>query len=253
VTLLVGVLCGDGVVLAADSAVTMAGGPGQLTITHPARKIEIIAGKLIIAGTGQMGLGQRFCAVVDRMWPILEVADTPPVEVGRSLCQHTVNDFASTRTPAGGLGALVAFPSKGAFHLCEFQVADFQPELKTEKLWYVSMGSGQSLADPYLALIRKVFWSKGPPNVEDGIFAAVWVMHHAIKAAVGFVGPPIDVAILAKDGASMLPTDRVQEHLENVEAADEYFASWKTSGGSARDLPPPPPPNSIPPVEPGGS
>jgi hypothetical protein len=30
-------------------------------------------------------------------------------------------------------------------HLCEFAVTDFQPEFKTETMWYGSMGSGQPI------------------------------------------------------------------------------------------------------------
>jgi len=47
-----------------------------------------------------------------------------------------------------------------------------QPECKTTDCWYASMGSGQSLADPYLALMRRSVWQDGQPNIEEATFAA---------------------------------------------------------------------------------
>jgi hypothetical protein len=35
---------------------------------------------------------------------------------------------------------------------------DFQPEIKRGKLFFVSMGSGQPLADPFLAFVKRVLW-----------------------------------------------------------------------------------------------
>lgn len=243
-TLLVGVLCSDGIVVAADSAMTFGQGPGQFTISHQARKIDIVSNQVIVAGTGQVGLGQRFAAKVKELWAANRLRGTE-VDACRIIAEETLKDFSTTATQRGSFGALVAFPKSQTFHLCEFAAADMQPELKTKKAWFVSMGSGQSLADPYLALMRTVFWSKGPPNVEDGKFAAVWVVQHVLKAAPGFVGPPIDVAVLKKDGgdfrATFVDDDDLQEHLGYVEDADRHFGAWKRAEEAVEEIPEPPP------------
>lgn len=72
----------------------------------------------------------------------------------------------------GQYGALVGFTLGDKPFLCEFAVADFQPEFKTEMMWYGSMGSGQAITGPFWALMREVFWDKGPPTVQDATFAA---------------------------------------------------------------------------------
>lgn len=75
------------------------------------------------------------------------------------VCREAMINFDQTlqRSPNIPFGALLAFPCNHIPHLCEFEVGTLQPELKTNKLWYVSMGSGQTIADPFLALMREVF------------------------------------------------------------------------------------------------
>jgi 20S proteasome alpha/beta subunit len=247
VTLLVGVLCSDGVVVAADSFMTLGQGPGQFTISHQARKIEIVSNQVIVAGTGQVGLGQRFAAKVKELWGNNKLKGTE-VESSRIIAEEALKDFSSTGAQRGSFGALVAFPKSQEVHLCEFASADMQPELKTKKAWFVSMGSGQSLADPYLALMRTVFWSDGPPNVEDGKFAAVWVVQHVLKAAPGFVGPPVDVAVLKKEAggirASFVSEDELEEHLGSVADADRHFGTWKAAAEKETVAEVPSPPSS---------
>ncbi len=59
----------------------------------------------------------------------------------------------------GQFGALVAFAAcQNAFHLCEFAMADFQPELKTADAWFVSMGTGQTITDPFFGLLKRTLF-----------------------------------------------------------------------------------------------
>jgi hypothetical protein len=228
VTLLVGIRCSDGVVVAADSASTFASGGGQPTITHPQRKIDIIQEQMIIAGTGEVGLGQRFGAVAQALYQGKQLTGTE-FDLTRKLCHATITDFKQTYAPQGQFGALVAFINKNKAHLCEFAVKDFQPELKEDKCWYVSMGSGQALADPYLALMRLTFWSDGPPNLEDGIFAAAWVMRHAILVSPMYLREPAHIAVLStsEKKAYLLSEDEMSEHMNVVDASREHFKGFE--------------------------
>ena len=65
----------------------------------------------------------------------------------------------------GGYGSLVAFPHNGEFELCEFRTSNFQPEFKTDDIWYVSMGSADHRR-PCLGFIRQAFWNDGVPSVK---------------------------------------------------------------------------------------
>src|SRR5689334_2314639 len=164
-----------------------------------------------------MGLGQRFAETTTRVWGSNDIGTASKVQITRAICGSAYKDFQSTGAPAGQFGALLAFPCSGQAELCEFAVQDLQPELKTDAMWYVSMGSGQPLADPYLRLMRSIFWEKGPPSLTSARFVAMWVLRHSIVGAPGFIGNPIRMAVLERGAggqfeARMLSKTDLEEH-----------------------------------------
>lgn len=228
-TVIVGVLCKDGVVVGADSAVTFTAGQVR-TIEQTTQKIEIIDDRVIVAGTGAVGMGQRFKAVVEKAW-YQKVFQHGPIESGKALSAEAIKDFQSTAAPTNQFGALVAFPCKADPQLCEFDIGHFQPELKTNKLWYVSMGSGQSITDPFLGFIRKVFWHEGPPAHQDAVFAVTWAIQQAIDLNTGGVNGPIQLAILTRNkkgdlSARLLSEDELAEHRVNVDGAVGHLRQY---------------------------
>ena len=59
-TLLVGVLCTDGVVIGSDSAATLGSG----VLQSPVKKVYVVNDSILVATAGSVGLGQRFRHVV---------------------------------------------------------------------------------------------------------------------------------------------------------------------------------------------
>ena len=154
-TLIVGILCSDGVVIGTDSAATF--GPNERTPTISQflqDKISIIDDRVIVAGTGAIGLGQRFTAITKQCWEDKALRNMTAIKIGERLSHETIKNFDQTginplRPPSHGgnpenYGALVAIPCKQKPTLIEFPVNGFQPEVKTDILWYASMGSGQT-------------------------------------------------------------------------------------------------------------
>lgn len=248
-TILVGIRCQDGVVIGSDSAVTFAHASGS-TIEQSTRKIDIFDGSIIVAGTGQVGLGQRFCAQVEALQLGKKLSGIAPTEVGKAMAAAATTDFGQTNTPRGGYGALVAFRTRKELHLCEFATADFQPELKTSDIWFASMGNGQAIADPFLGLMRKVFWKKGMPSLSEGVFAAVWTLSHTIDVNPGGINGPMRLATLTwepgrigdKHVARFLDESEVSQHQESVASAERHLASFRdliggTRGTAAPDVP----------------
>lgn len=241
-TILVGIRCKDGIVIGTDSAATFASGQMR-TIEQPGvKKIAIIADRVIIASTGEVGLGQRFCQIVHNAHEA-KLFQKDPIEVGRQLAATAVNDFGSTKADRSSYGALVAFPTHSSFELCEFATSNFQPELKRD-IWYVSMGSGQAIADPCLGFIRQAFWADGaPPSSEDGVFAVVWTLAQAIKLNPGGINAPMQVAMLTtragKPLARLLDAGEIAEHEANVDGAIEHLRQYrqKVRGGGAVEIP----------------
>ncbi|MBI5826720.1 MAG: hypothetical protein HZB22_03195 [Deltaproteobacteria bacterium] len=247
-TILIGVLCKDGVVVGADSSATFDAG-GLRTIEQPTRKIDIINGKIIVAGTGQVGLGQRFSYQIKKAWSENKLKGNS-IEVAKTMSALGISDFIDTKwVEKGQYGALVAFPAEKKSHLCEFQIRDFQPELKTEHLWYVSVGSGQLIADPFLGLMRRIFWPTEPPKTyQDGIFVVVWALQHAIELNPGGVNGPMQIAVLAQDGgdikARMLEEGEITEHIDNVNGAIEHLRIYGDTLRGKKEIPDIPKPQS---------
>lgn len=249
-TVLVGILCKDGVVIGSDSSSTFTSGPHR-TIEQPVKKVHVVGDDVIIAGTGQVGLGQRFQAIVAAERPAFQFHKKSAVEIVRHISGSTSNDFASTRAPHGQFGALMAFPCKDTFALCEFAITDFQPELKTQNLWYVSMGSGQPITDPFLGMFRRVFWKGGMPKVKEALFAVTWALDHTIELNPGGIKGPPQIAVLEKDStgklrAKILIDEELAEHIDSVRGAEEHlskYAELMSSGSdAAQQLPAPPAP-----------
>lgn len=230
-TALVGIFCKDGIVIGADSAATSSTAGGQRTIEQPVKKIEIIEDRIIIAGTGQIGMGQRFCHQVKTLWANKKLSGQDEFAFAKTIAQAAIQDFRETQCSPGQYGALVAFPCKSGLHLVEYAVADFQPEFKNKNLWYVSMGSGQSIIDPFLGLFREVFWGDDPPTVQEAIFATTWMLDHAVKVNPGGVNGPIRIAVLESEKgdwkARLLSNDELLEHHGSVAAAKDALRNYK--------------------------
>ena len=224
---------------------------GMRTVEMPAMKIEIIDNRFIVAGTGQIGMGQRFCATVRDLWANKKLNGMDEFGYARTLAKAGVEDFAFTQAKQGSYGALVAFPCNKAknseHHLVEFAVTDFQPEFKTQNIWYVSMGSGQAVIDPFLCFMREIFWEKGPPSVKDGVFAATWLLDYAVTVNTGGVNGPVRIATLEKSAgdwkARLLSDEDLLEHRESQKAAKDALRNFKdkiVAQATAQEIPAPP-------------
>lgn len=64
-TLIVGIICADGIVIAADQQATH-GAMGVPTVGQAVTKVRIVDANILFAGRGHVGLGQQLCSVIDR-------------------------------------------------------------------------------------------------------------------------------------------------------------------------------------------
>ncbi len=239
-TLIVGIRCSGGVVVGSDSAITFVADTQTPTIQQrSSAKIEVIDDSLIVAGTGALGMGQRFTDITRKLSQSQQHDTAKSLDIGRALSAAALQDFASTNAPARSYGALVAIPCAGSAELIEFSVDGFQPEVKTDDSWYVSMGAGQVVADPLLGFFRTVFWGDQPPNLQDGVFALTMVLQLGCEMAPIGVARPLQIAVLGPDhegnlSARRLNDDELLEHEENVSSAMAHFRRYRdTSGATA--------------------
>lgn len=250
-TVLVGVRCSDGVVIGADSVATSAAG-NQGLMRMATDKIAVVGDRVIVAGTGAVGLGQRFQGVVKAAWDA-KVFQKPCLDCCKHLAATAVNDFRGTGVPFNGqgggynFGALMAAPLEDKPQLVEFALSDFQPEVKNDKLHFVSMGSGQMLAEPFMGFISRVIWGGQAPDVQQATLGVVWALQHAIEMAPGGVGLPIRIATLRKEGgawkARVLTDEELQEPLQHIQAIEDRIRQYPAEIlAQAMAQPEPPPP-----------
>lgn len=253
-TVLVGLYCTDGVVVGTDSAATFTHGHTP-TISQLTTKIETIEDRLIVATTGSVGLGQRLEHHIAEEWRDKGFQKGAHI-VSTKIAQRALTDFQSTgvqRHPQLGLGfgALLAAPIGNKQCLIEYDTVDFQPEQKTDTLVFVSMGSAQPIADPFLGFIKRVLWNNEPPTVREGIFGALWTLTHTIALTPSMVGGPPQIAILERAGkeqwhARKLDDDDLGEQKEHCKDIEQHLAAYKpkilgqTVDEEPPDLPKPP-------------
>lgn len=241
-TVLVGVLCSDGVVVGADGSATFTAGQMR-TVEQRTHKLTVVHDHVIVAGTGAVGLNQRFARCVEVRW-VDGTFGQHVIDVGKALCNDARTDFASTQAKPD-YGALVAYATKDRPQLIEFPPGSLQPEFKDNRLWYVTMGSGQPILDPFLGLIRKVLWRDNMPTVREATFAVTWALEHAIDVNPGGIGPPISVGVVERQRGSftarVLDDDELSEHLERLRSVEEglrNLVSADDASVAAADDPP---------------
>jgi 20S proteasome alpha/beta subunit len=258
VTLIVGIKCSDGIVVGADGAATF-GAMGQHTIRQSVRKLTIISQKIIVGVSGPVGLGQRFNWRIEELYSNNHLSGKKCPDAMKVMREALWKDIegemkaaAVARETIGQLAlssalssSLVALPLDKKFVLIQFDQQG-APEEATENLPFVSIGSGQPTADPFLAFIRKIFWPDSLPSLEAGIFSTLWTLNHAIETNPGGVSEPTQIMVLEKDGkdftARELESAELEEHLEAITAAESVLKDFRKTSSGSTDTPPSLPP-----------
>lgn len=265
-TLIIGIKCSNGIVVGADGAATLGDVTGLKTVLQPVAKLSVIRDEVIVGLSGPIGLSQLYCDGVNEAWDTLRNERGP--EVCRKLRVCFLKDAEITlrvavlaqqvmgATARGDIlhHTLIALATRGSPHLIQF---DYQcaPEMATDDLPFVAIGSGQSIADPFLAFLRKVFWKDRLPSLSDGMFAIMWTLRHAIETAPGGIAGPIQMATLEITGgqplAKILTPQDLREHNEMIDAAETNLKEFRqaqipTTTESEPPSPPPHPSEKLP-------
>lgn len=166
------------------------------------------------------------------------------------VSQETMDNLLRTHIGIGDmdLSSVLVFSHDDQCECCAF-MGPVQPELLNKDNYYLSLGSGKPLADPFLRFIVDTFCPNGPPTVREAIFLATWVVQHVIDTSPGGVAGPIKIAAMSamenEWEAYELPENEIDEHREAVGSASNALRDWRDElmsdiSDSAEDLPRPP-------------
>lgn len=258
-TLIVGILCENGVVMAADSEATMgSAGAGLTAAQRTAHKLTIHHDKVIFGFSGFLGLEQRLTPTLEqtcrgcfdnapdkvmaKLFEVLVPIVKPLYEMSQTVAQATRNnDIVGYAVP----NVLVALPVQHKARLLRIY-ENCSTEYSTEDLPFVAIGSGQKYAEPFLAFLRSTFWptSGALPSVADAEFSAYWTLQHVIDThALGGIGGEIQLATLTKIGSDWKAVLRTEaEHAVHKDAIDRVVGlnrDWRSQFGTAPTSAPP--------------
>lgn len=232
--------------MGADGAATL-GAMGMLTVRQPVKKLYIVdkgsSPYGVIGTSGPVGMGQQYHGLLQdllrsesfssdapavamgklqrKLWPACETA----LKASAILGQVVGNQAAQQNSLAS---AIVGVPVKNDPRLFQFG-PQCNAEEVTDALPFVAIGSGQPIADPFMAFIRRVFWPDRLPTLFEGIFAVFWTLDHAIETAAFGLGSPKQIVILRKHSGGYeireLPDTELQEHSEAIADAEARLQS----------------------------
>lgn len=243
-TLIVGIICSDGIVMGSDTAVTLAV-LGQKTAQQPSKKLNILHGCIIVGVSGPLSLAQPIQGVIGEMYHGNSFTGKKPHEAQLLLRKHLwenciAQEFsiaAESQKVLGNLAqittfshTLIAMPISK--QLCLFHSDETgATEAATSSLPFFAIGSGEQVADPFLAFVRRIFWPDHEPNLAEGIFAIWWTLDYAIKSAPSLgIADPKHIAVLetvaGKPTARELSDSDLKEHIEAVGRAQNYLRDF---------------------------
>jgi 20S proteasome alpha/beta subunit len=245
-TLIIGVKCKDGIVVASDSTATLAVPMGGPTVEQQVSKLEIRADRVIFATSGAIGLAQLVLDELDSSWHNILREKRPAqarTTIRNQLVKHIEPRIRMATVYKDVVGPYEALKNATILTMIALPIDDTPVllqydgqancEAATDAIPFIALGSGQDQADPFLAFLKRVLWQdECPSTVGEGIFAALWTAKHVIQvnAGRGIGGEPQLATLTKKDNvgwcAELLPNDRVQEHYQAITGAEEALRDY---------------------------
>lgn len=236
-TLVIGIQCTDGVVLAAERGAIP--GTGVVDVSEDVMKVHAVDGRFLVGLGGFSGQAHRYLEGIRR----LEIADPASMrrfDVQEEIQKAMISLAADVAIPAkatqiigGDIGtvlaeALVAFLSSdgpslthiGAVGMCDC----------IDEILYHVIGSGEKIAAPFLSYIKRHVWQHKRPTIATAVVSTMWTFSFAHNCA-GNYSPPWVVATLqaSEDGRSakieFLDDDALGTHHQSVEELETAFGN----------------------------
>ncbi len=215
---------------------------GQATIKQQTGKLYVIGEEAVLGVSGSVGMAQNYSSELAskvkgtggrmRYKNISQATE----DLTKALWKHAGPSWERAAVAARTIGQANAYREVAHDTLIALPVDDspcllgFSQQCESVEydanLPIASIGSGQPVADPFLAFIRRIFWPNSLPTLSEGILATVWALTHTIQSQPAHVGEPIQVVTVSKDKkgqwrAQELPDRDLGEHRQNIKVMED--------------------------------
>jgi 20S proteasome alpha/beta subunit len=260
VTLLVGILSTEGVVIATDRQVTH-GTLGSATVAQAGSKVEIIGGQALYACAGPISVGQQIHSAIVGLQPRFggqSCADAVQLiqEQVRAILNPAFETAKKAQTVMGQVAlfdilstGLLTAKFRDGIHVLDINQQGLCEILSIDKVPFVCQGSGKPNADPILRFLWNIYWSSQRPTLREAILAGYWTVKIAIELKSPMVGYTPDVFVLENAGkhgkhvrARKVDDNELAAHDEFILAVENSMRDVRRSLIDSEALPTPSPP-----------
>lgn len=242
--------------MASDSAATYADESSPTIGQQHVTKIHEIDKAILFSSSGSIGVAQLLEERIEHKWREYKKNPVAAVQIMQDISklhhdtlQHLFHSAAMLgqaghRSALGTVHCtcLVAMPVLGEPKLFQFAETG-SPYQATHDLPFVALGSGQGIADPFLAFMKRILWTDTRPTLAEARLVAAWTINHVVQTNPGGVGGNIQLATLAikstKPSIEFSDPDEHQQYIREAEQnlSDYFLKRYKLS--PVQDVPRP--------------
>ena len=244
-TIGIGVLCRDGVVIASDGMCST----GPVGVDN--LKTHIIQNKIVCCCAGADNYLQFFVNFLNLKFtefgfdaPNITADDiissiitgfytyvstlmvaNMPAHTQHLLLQKLQNDFLNPEKLQ--FSSVIGFSHNNNFYL--YRIDGLIPSpIKPTGMWYTIIGSGFLHGMPSIHLIKKIIQINSIPNVANAVNLAYWTVDHAIEVASGGIGGNITIVSIRKnnDNAFSVQTENTEQCKGFVEDVYRHIMTY---------------------------
>lgn len=241
-TTIIGMICGNGVVLGADSASTLLPRSEVEEHTYEITKQKIWISepgiwRVMSATAGQAASGDWMKLAVEEYFRGIPEYSLGIIQHVKGVREHMLNELKNLgHAPRSSDSILLVFAGPGTSpnQILKFSSSNSKPEYFDYRKPFVAVGSGRRTAEPFLEFLRDVFWKEEPPTVAEGLVYVGWALMHTVSTQGSASGLPINLgSITGAEAPDIVQGEEADERfsrlMQNMKLAmqgvvDEFLA-----------------------------
>ncbi|MCQ2581519.1 MAG: hypothetical protein MJ170_00870 [Alphaproteobacteria bacterium] len=242
-TIGIGVLCRDGVVIASDGMCSV----DQVGVDN--LKTHIVKNRIVCCCAGADNYLRFFLNFLNLKFEDFQF-DVPDRTADAIISDITkgfynfINELMITKVPEHTKGLLIqklhndflqqiqfvsviGFYHCGEFYLYKITGLMISP-IQSSGMWYTIIGSGFTNGMPSIHLIKKIIQIDSIPNVANAVNLAYWTVDHAIEVSSAYIGGNVAIASIRKnnDNTFSVQTENTEQCKGFVEDVYRHIKTY---------------------------